>query len=87
MDFLDPNNPSHLKIILEDLIDQELEQIELTELYDLLMKRKEIIETKNIIDKNQLIFVLSSNSTPVTEESVAYLLEFWQQIYFDYFVD
>jgi hypothetical protein len=85
MGYLNPNDPLDMKVILEDLIDQELEQIELTELYNLLKSRKEIIETKNIIRKNELIFVLDPNYQ-ATEESVAYLLEFWQQIYFDYFV-
>jgi len=83
MEYLNPNNPDDLKIILDDQIDNMLEQISPTELFELLIQNKELKEINNISHQD-LVFILNPSSN-LDQTSVGYLFSFWQQIYFDYF--
>lgn len=84
MEYLNPENPDDLKIILDDQIDIMLEQYSTSELFHLLSENQRLKEINKINGKNHLLFILNPEFE-LDEESCGYLLSFWQQIYFDYF--
>lgn len=83
MEYLNPEDPNDLKIILDDQIDMMLEQISTTELFELLREHQDLKSINNIT-QNELVFILKPESQ-INQESVYYLHSFLQQIYFDFF--
>jgi len=75
--YLDPNDPEDRQIILADLIDNEMENIELIDLFVLLREYNE-----NRINEENFNYLL--HFSPEKQETIAYITNFWQQIYFDY---